>query len=251
MRLGMRRVAAMARSITMFLVVAPGIALQAQYVQDIVPKCAFAGLGDYRIWSPDCHSYIVHKRLRRTLNEELFVNGPQGDPSIPIVFTTPPTAGERWKISERGTQFVAHDPTENVRCEAVLHHPGCWLMNIRGTRWLDSERILLMATVSCTRGEVHQLQYAVVAKSGKILLAPKPWPYLRNADLIFLEQLFRRGSRDQCAHPICELAHWPADEMPSCAEIAYAPEVVASQWNQLASGRERRGHGGNDRDSKT
>jgi hypothetical protein len=179
MRLRMWRMARALRSIAAFLFVVTGIVLQAQYVRDVVPKCPFARFGDYRIWSPDCHSYIEHRvrHLGRSLNEEFFSNGPQPvHPSVPVVFTTPPTSEEHWTISERGIEFVAHDSSEQVRANIASHCPGCSLGDIRATKWLDSERMLLFARAITIRGETYDLQYVVVARSGKILLAPKSWP---------------------------------------------------------------------------
>jgi hypothetical protein len=165
------------RSITVFLLMAFGTALRAQYVQDIGPKCPFATLRDYRMWSPDCHAYFVPRHFgEKTLNEELrSANGPQGAPFIPVVFTTPPDAHEHWWIRENAVEYVAHDPTVEVREDIVERCLGCTLMTVLGTRWLDSERMVLIATVANLRGEVYQLQYAVVAKSGQIIHAPDSW----------------------------------------------------------------------------
>ena len=178
MRSRIRPMAVALQSITVFLLMAFGTALRAQYVQDIVPKCPFAKLRDYRMWSTDCHAYFVPRHFgEKTLNEELrFANGPQIAPFITVVFTTPPDAHEHWSIRENGVEYVAHDPTVEVREDIVERCLGCALMTVLGTRWLDSERIVLIATVANLRGEVYQLQYAVVAKSGRIIHAPDSWP---------------------------------------------------------------------------
>jgi hypothetical protein len=144
-----------------------GSALQAQYVQDIVPKCPLAAIGDYKTWSPDCRFYFVNHAVDYRLLK----------PSTTEIFTTSLAQGEKSTMRDERKMFLLeNDPTERVRAEILSHCPTCWLMDLFATKWLDSERILLNAKVTRGRGETYQLQYVVLAKSGKILLAPKAWP---------------------------------------------------------------------------
>jgi hypothetical protein len=134
---------------------------------NIVPKCPLADLPmGQKTWSPDCQSYFVNHAVDYRLLK----------PSTTEIFTTSLAQGENSTMRDERKMFLlANDPTEQLRAEIPSHCPTCWLMDLFATKWLDSERILLNAKVTRGRGETYDLQYVVVARSGKILLAPKSW----------------------------------------------------------------------------
>ena len=156
------------RSSTLFLFVLLVTAVQAQYIKDIVPKCPLAGLSiEQKTWSPDCRSYFVNHAADYRLLK----------PWTTEIFTISLVPGEKSTMRDERRMFLLmHDPTEQVRAQIVSHCPTCWLIDVFATNWLDSERIIVTARVKQGRGKMYQLQYAVAARSGKILLAPKAWP---------------------------------------------------------------------------
>jgi len=90
---------------------------------------------------------------------------------------SPPINDEHWSISERGVKYVTFDPTTRIREDIVSHCPSCALADIRATRWIDNERLLVVARVHREiGGRAYILEYGVMAKTGRILLSPRPWP---------------------------------------------------------------------------
>ena len=169
----MRLVVIALRSIALLSFVALGTTLQAQHVRDVTPKCPLASLQmEQKVWSPDCQSYFVNHAVDYRLLKS----------STTEIFTISLAQGEKSTMRDERKMFLLeNDPTERVRAEILVAHcPTCWLMDLFATKWLDSERILLNAKVTRGRGETYQLQYVVVARSGKILLAPKAWPSPRS-----------------------------------------------------------------------
>ncbi len=164
----MGRMLGVLRILALVLVVASGSSLNAQYVRDLMPKCPLAGLPmEEKVWSPDCQSYFVNHAMDYRLLK----------PWTTEIFSISLAPGEKSTMRDARKMFLlTDDPTEQVRAQILSHCPTCWLMDLFATKWLDSERILLTAAVRRGRSEVYQVQYAVIAKSGNIVLAPKSWP---------------------------------------------------------------------------